>query len=56
MKFAVLLTLLLLTECAAEKVACKDVDMNGVPCTVCTRQNWSVGVFRPNSYAKNFAT
>ena len=41
MKFAVLLALLLLTGCAAEKVVCKDIDMNGVPCTVCTRQNSS---------------
>jgi len=46
MKFAVLLALLL-TGCAEEKVACKDIDMNGVPCTVCTHQNssgWYTGI------------
>jgi|SwirhirootsSR2_FD_contig_41_8695675_length_247_multi_1_in_0_out_0_1 hypothetical protein len=39
MKFAVLLALLLLPGCAPEKVACKDIELNGVPCTVCTHQN-----------------
>ena len=41
MKFAVLLALLLLPGCAPEKVACKDIEMNGVPCTVCTHQHSS---------------
>jgi hypothetical protein len=40
MKYAVLLALLL-TGCAAEKVTCKDIEMNGVPCTVCTHQSSS---------------
>ena len=47
MKFTVLLALVLLTGCAEEKVACKDIDMNGVPCTVCTHQNssgWYTGI------------
>jgi hypothetical protein len=42
MKFAVLLVLVLLTGCAEEKVVCKDIEMNGVPCTVCKHQNSSV--------------
>ena len=41
MKVAVLLALVLLTGCAAEKVACKDIEMNGVPCIVCTHQSSS---------------
>jgi hypothetical protein len=41
MKHALLLVLLLLTGCAPEKVACKEIEMKGVPCTVCTHQNAS---------------
>ena len=41
MKRALVFALLLLPGCALEKVACKDIDMDGVPCTVCTHQTSS---------------
>jgi hypothetical protein len=41
MKRALVFVLLLLTGCTAEKVACKDIEMGGLPCRVCTHHNAS---------------
>lgn len=41
MKLAILLTLLLLTGCAAEKIECKDIEVDGLPCQVCSHHDAS---------------
>lgn len=39
MKLASLLVLLLLTGCASEQVECKAIEVDGMPCQVCSHHD-----------------